>query len=199
MLMRLLAATALFISGPTATANIEQEVVTPEAIVQVVCLGVSDKGIPYIRAGTAFRVGPTIMLSVNHVTAGPAKCFIGKAPIKVTYASPNADFSMLDGDNGPSLKIDCGGFVKDRRYVAIGYARGRPFLTTIDLTGAGVKQDGWSVLTGMLTVIPGMSGGPILDADTGKVVGTVNVENFEQGMSGSVALKDTPICAKAVA
>lgn len=199
MFTRLLAATALFVSGPTATANIEQEVITPQAIVQVVCIGVTDRGSPYVRAGTAFRVGPSIMLSVNHVTAGPAKCFIGRSPIKVTYASPDADFSMLEGDEGPSLKIDCGGFVKGRKYVAIGYARGRDYLTTVELTGTGVKQDGWSVLTGMLTVIPGQSGGPILDEETGKVVGTVNVENFEQGMSGSVALKDTPICKANVA
>jgi hypothetical protein len=51
----------------------------------------------------------------------------------------------------------------------------------------------------MIPVIPGMSGGPIVDAETGRVVGTVNKENFEAGLSWSVQLKDTPICKKGIA
>jgi hypothetical protein len=106
---------------------------------------------------------------------------------------------MIDGDAGKYLKIDCGGFVKGRQYVAVGYARGLSSLTAIELEATGETFDGYSVLVGMLTVIPGMSGGAVLDEETGKVVGTVNVYNFEQGWSGSVPLSETPVCKKSIA
>jgi hypothetical protein len=173
-------------------------VVQPEAIVQVICFGIDNKRGPYVRSGTAFRVGG-YLLSVNHVTTGPAKCFIGKDPIKIAYASPKADFSMLEGDSGPFLQVDCGGFIKGRKYVALGYARGLSQITPVELTGTGEVQGGLSVLVGMFSVIPGQSGGPVIDEQTGKVVGTVNVENYEEGMSGSVALQGTPVCKGRIA
>ena len=101
---------------------------------------------------------------------------------------------MLGGDDGPFLKVDCGGFVRGRKYVAIGYARGIDTPTLVEMVGTGASQDGQAILAGMLTVIPGQSGGPIIDEETGKVVGLVNAENFEEGLSFSVQLKDTPIC-----
>jgi hypothetical protein len=187
-------AAALLIPAPVATANVQQEVISPSAIVQVICPETGGWS-----AGTAFRVGPGgIELSVNHVTK-PGTCLIDGKPIKVSYASPDSDFSMIDGDAGKYLKIDCGGFVKGRQYVAVGYARGLSSLTAIELEATGETFDGYSVLVGMLTVIPGMSGGAVLDEETGKVVGTVNVYNFEQGWSGSVPLSETPVCKKSIA
>jgi hypothetical protein len=106
---------------------------------------------------------------------------------------------MIDGDAGKYLKIDCGGFVKGRQYVAVGYARAAPFLTTVALEATGQTYDGFAILVGIFTVVPGMSGGAVLDADTGKVVGTVNVYNMEQGWSGSVPLSETPLCRKNIA
>jgi hypothetical protein len=41
-----------------------------------------------------------------------------------------------------------------------------------------------------------MSGGPVLDAETGKVVGTINVYDEPSGMSGSVPLSETPVCKR---
>lgn len=186
------AAAAILMPSPVAQANVAPlSVIQPDAIVQVICPETGGWS-----AGTAFRVGPSgIILSVNHVTK-PGTCQINGKPIKVSYASPDSDFSMIDGDSGDYLKVDCGGFVKGRTYLAVGYARGAPFLTTVELQATGQSADGFAILTGMLTVIPGMSGGAIISADTGKVVGMVNVYNFEEGWSGSVELKGTPICQK---
>jgi len=144
--------------------------------------------------GTAFRVGGSLLLTVKHVTA-EAPCYIDGRPVKVLYTDPKRDFSMIsDGSSGPSLKIDCGGFVKGRKYLAVGHARGRDELTTVELEATGDSNWGFSVLTGVFTVVPGQSGGPVIDAETGAVVGTVNVYEFTEGVSGSVPLRDTPVC-----
>jgi hypothetical protein len=141
--------------------------------------------------GTAFRVGKVI-LSANHVT-DYAGCTIDGQRIEARHV-PGLDFSIASSELGAYLKIDCGGYIEGHRYLAIGYARGAPFLTGVALVGTGHKSGQFSLLVGIFTVVPGMSGGPILDADTLKVVGLVNIYDAPNGISGSVALKDTPLC-----
>lgn len=167
-------------------------VIQPESIVQVICFAPGA-----VTAGTAFRIGPTgLLLSVNHVTSTKAQCYIAGKPINLAYKSPTADFSELQGDDGPYLDIDCGGFVKGRKYIALGYGRGLKTLTEVELIGTGQHSNGEATLMGVFSVVPGQSGGPIIDEQTGKVVGTVNMENYEEGLSWSVELKNTPVCKK---
>jgi sulfur relay (sulfurtransferase) DsrF/TusC family protein len=54
-----------------------------------------------------------------------------------------------------------------------------------------------AILEGVWTVIPGQSGGAVLDPDTHKVVGVVNTYDMEGGLSGSVELKRTSVCRNA--
>ena len=169
-------------------------VVRPEAIPQVVCLG---KG--FIDSGTAVRVGADgLTLSVNHVTSS-GTCFINGKQINLTYKSPTSDFSMIKGEAGPYIPIDCGGYVAGHKYLALGHARAWSAVTPVELTATGKTDHGQYELSGMWVVVPGMSGGPILDMDTGLVVGVVNMEDFEDGLSWSVALKDTPVCKSGAA
>jgi hypothetical protein len=193
-MLRSLLALALLIPSASVTETLPLVVVQPDSIVQVLCFGKDSES-----AGTAFRVGPQFLLSVNHVTSGPEQCFIGGKPINLAWKSPTSDFSELLGDEGPYLPIDCKGFVKDRHYIAIGFARGISPATTVDLVGTGEHDHGMALLVGMVPVIPGMSGGPVIDAETGRVVGVVNAENFEDGLSWSQELKDEPVCRGAVA
>jgi hypothetical protein len=158
------------------------------AIVQVICR--THGG---YSAGTAFRIGKGIMLSVKHVT-NAGNCSIGGKPLKMLYTSPTLDFSMIAGGEGPFLKVDCGGFIRGRHYISYGYARGLPFLTSVELVATGHKAGQFSILEGVFTLIPGMSGGALVDKITGAVVGTNNVFIEPDGLSGSVALADTPIC-----
>jgi hypothetical protein len=184
-------ASALLIPSPVAPANpLPMVIIQPAAIVQVVCYSKQ-----YTDAGTAFRVGPDgLGLSVNHVTSS-GNCYIDGKPLTLAYKSPKTDFSEVTLDDGPYLGIDCNGFVKGHHYIAIGYARGISPVTTLDLTATGQHDsNGQELLLSMVPVIPGMSGGPIIDADTGKVVGTVNAENFEEGLSWSEELKNEPVC-----
>jgi hypothetical protein len=188
--MKALALVALLTIGasaPTfAPANTQSGIPAEEhpEVVRVDCL---------TGAGTAFRVGPNTLLSVNHVTS-LGGCFIGGKPFTVKLHE--GDFSILTMDQPASewLKIDCGGFVANRRYEAIGYARGLDTLTEVDIHATGASADGFAILQGVFNVIPGQSGGPIVDPDTNKVVGTVNTFDAEDGLSGSVPLKDTPVC-----
>lgn len=143
--------------------------------------------------GTAFRVGPRTLISVAHVTS-LGGCAINGVPI--TVIETKGDFSVLltNDVSDKWLRIDCGGFVKGRPYTAIGFARGLPVQTTVDVVATGDDLSGFARLWGVFTVIPGQSGGPIIDAESGKVVGTVNVYDAQRGNSGSMALKNSPVC-----
>ncbi len=154
-------------------------------VVKVVCL---------TGTGTAFRVSPALLLSVAHVTK-LSGCGIGKNLIK--QISAEGDFSVVsDGAGGPWLTVDCIGFVKGRRYVAVGYARGLDTITEVELTAEGRVLNGFDVLTGVFTVVPGQSGGPVIDRETGRVVGAINAYDPFKGYSAATALKDTTICKK---
>jgi hypothetical protein len=145
--------------------------------------------------GSAFRIGKNTFASVAHVT-NLGGCMIDGRPIQVVYTSPDKDFSIIKADSpGPTLRIDCGGFVANRKYSARGYARGIAEIS-IELVGTGKERAGLSILWGIFTVIPGQSGGAVIDDLTGKVVGTINAYDAPQGYSGSVELRGTPLCAK---
>ena len=191
-MLKLLLAACLVVSSAQAvpqTTPAPVDVDQDKPILQVSCR------LPGGRSmGTAFRIGKVI-ISANHVT-DYANCTIDGAKIEARHV-PGLDFSIAPSGAGEYLKIDCGGFVAGRKYLAIGYARGAPFLTGVALVGTGKKSGQFSLLVGIFTVVPGMSGGPVIDADTLKVVGIVNIYDAPNGISGSVALKDTPVCAKA--
>lgn len=191
----LVLASALLIPSPVAPATLPLMVIQPQSIVQVICYG---KG--GVWAGTAFRIGPGgLGASVNHVTSSGGTCLIDGKPMNLAYKSPTYDFSEVLLDDGPYIPIDCGGFVKGKRYLGVGYARGLSTLTTVELTATGETSENESVLEGMWTVVPGMSGGVLIDEETGRAVGTINMDDFQDGLSWSVPLSVTPLCKKATA
>jgi hypothetical protein len=145
--------------------------------------------------GSAFRVGKDYWLSVRHVTAAGA-CMVDGEPVKELWEDPKRDFAIfkLNPRPGKSLRIDCNGFVAGRKYEAVGHARGLPQQTVITLVATGRTEAGFAVLRGIFTVIPGQSGGVIRDAVTKRAVGAIAVYVPHSGLSGSVELKDTPVC-----
>lgn len=149
-------------------------------------------------AGTAFRITPDLYLSVNHVTKHQG-CTIGGLPITVKYADPVGDFSIVQAplrvEGG--IPISCKGYTNGEYYYAIGFADGLPWSQAVTIHADwlatllyGDKLQ--NVFKGIETVIPGMSGGPVLNAQ-GQVVGVINAYNG-YGMSWSRALRDTVIC-----
>lgn len=143
-------------------------------------------------AGTAFRVSSKILLTATHVISGES-CEIGGEPVHII--GQQGDLAVLSSANsGPWMPSDCGGYVKGRKYDAIGYAHALDTQTEVDVEATGVTRSGQQVLDGVFTFIPGQSGGPVLDHETGRVVGIVNTFNPEEGTSGSIALKSTSLC-----
>lgn len=174
-------------TAPVLSHALTRDGVSPTVYPQVVRVDCGE------FSGTAFRVGPQEMVSVNHVTSLPG-CTIDGRPFTVNIHA--GDFSIITTvDEGSRwLKIDCGGFVAGRKYQAIGYARGLDTITEVDLTATGRTIGGFSILSGVFTVVPGQSGGAVIDAQSGAVVGTVNNYNSESGLSGSIALGSTALC-----
>jgi hypothetical protein len=182
--MKALIACAALLSLGASEPTFTPASVPGSPIVQVKCLGGS---------GTAFRIGPQEIASVNHVTS-LGGCFIDGEAINVSYH--RGDFSIVTPKDVSDsyLTVNCGGFVKGRRYVATGYARGLNKLQDVQLTGTGTTMGPFAILSGVFTVIPGMSGGPVIDPASGEAVGTINIYNYPAGLSGSVPFKDTPLC-----
>jgi hypothetical protein len=174
------------VSLPAPTVTGIDPSANPE-IVQVDC----DKGM-----GTAFKIGPRLLISVAHVT-GMTGCKIAGSPINVIRSE--GDFSILRSDTVADrwLTIDCGGFKRGHLYEGRGYARGLPTLTSVDVTDTGQSLGGFEKLWGVFTVVPGQSGGALIDLDTNKVVGTINVFDAVRGLSGSVSLSTTSVCGNA--
>lgn len=145
-------------------------------------------------SGTAFRIGPHHLLSAAHVTAMHG-CAIDGAPATVIQQDGARDFAQIDANvPGPGLKVSCEGYRAGEWVWAVGYAHGAPFQTAIALYATYLKAgDGKRVLIGPYTVIPGMSGGPIMNA-RGEVVGIVNAFIPDTEISFSRELKDTDLC-----
>ena len=161
---------------------------------------------PYVKQvrckhslGTAFKVSPNKYLSVYHVTRNDG-CTIEGKQFYVTYSDPFGDFSIIsiyDPEPG-GIPINCAGFEFGRPYRSIGFARGDTQSVAIDLRASGIPslpgvRNGWETFIGIETVIPGMSGGPIL-AEDGSVVGLVNAYNGDFGLSWSRPLSETVLC-----
>ena len=184
----LLAAFALLVPTATAPACPDLAVVDTGAIVQIDC-PVADGWI----MGTGFRIG-NLLVTAKHVISHDKCFYVGGGNAEVAYSSPSLDYAILKGGKGPFIRVDCDGFVKGKKYLAVGYARGAPYLTTVELTATGSNADGFAILSGIFTFIPGMSGGPVIDEETGKVVGLINVFQEPEGIIGSVELKNTSVC-----
>jgi hypothetical protein len=150
-------------------------------------------------SGTAFRVGSNHWLSVAHV-ATLSHCAIDGSKVTTTEIDGAHDFARMDTtDKRSGFRVNCGGFVPGHWYWAIGHAKGLPFQTAIALYATYAKSpDGKRVLIGEYAVIPGMSGGPVLD-DAGQVVGTVNAYIVGTTVSLSRELKDTSVCGADIA
>jgi V8-like Glu-specific endopeptidase len=147
--------------------------------------------------GSAFWVGPNVLITAAHVSTNKG-CTIYGEPIRVLrYGGKDGDFAVLVSKRTSAywLQKDCSGYVKGQSYTAIGYARGLATLTAIDLEATGEDAWGMARLWGIFTLVPGQSGGPIINPDTGKVVGVVNTYSASIGNSGSVELRRTSICS----
>jgi hypothetical protein len=142
--------------------------------------------------GTAFDIADGRMVSVAHVTKLTNCQIDGKAIDAKSEAG--LDFSVIKAAQREGFPINCEGFKPGEWYFAIGHAKGWQWQTMMRLMATYQTESGQTELLGPPQVIPGMSGGPVLNAK-GEVVGTVNRYHNFFPLSYSQPLKGTSLCA----
>jgi hypothetical protein len=78
--------------------------------------------------GTAVKVGAEHYLTARHVTDS-GKCSVNGVPIRNVKVNPLNDSATFDGPASPYVAgYSCKGTENWGKYLAMGYAEGRPFL-----------------------------------------------------------------------
>jgi hypothetical protein len=148
-------------------------------------------------SGTAFQIAPGVILTAAHVTSnGP--CSIEGVDMPVTLENGALDYALIAGDIGKPLKLRCKEMKGGKTFYAIGFAHAR-YRMDSRLYARGrtnVEVEG-TAFTGMMLfgggVIPGMSGGPIIDSK-GRVVAIVNASNSHLTTALGRSVMDMTLC-----
>jgi hypothetical protein len=148
-------------------------------------------------SGTLFQVAPGVLMTAAHVTRnGP--CSVDDVPLEIMLEDNALDYALLRGTVGQPMTLLCKEMKRGRTFYGIGYAGGRyrmdSRLFAQSRTKANVEGTSYS---GMMRfgggVIPGMSGGPVIDGE-GRVVAIVNASNAELSTALGRSVKDTILC-----
>jgi hypothetical protein len=158
--------------------------------------------------GSGFMIGDRILATAKHVAVlHNCKDSVTGIPF-VTYKTDDAhDFALMTGafPRIPYIKYSCKGYTPGSNYSAYGHSsHGQMFylfrqetvnasdeFTPEDMIVDDVLMPGMRVLHGF--PVPGMSGGPVANPETGEAVGIVNAGNGK-GAFFSYEIKDTFLC-----
>lgn len=163
--------------------------------------------------GTGFIIGDGIVATALHV-ASMHSCKDAKTdrPMMMYKADKEHDFALMTHRalfKMPPMHYDCAAYTPGRTFTAYGMSSFNQeglIARAVSLKFNGIYQDvllgsdmfyGMAVLSGYN--VHGMSGGPIVDQETGMVIGIVNAgadgpDGLPVGISMSFQLKDTILC-----
>jgi hypothetical protein len=175
----------------------------PAAIPRIVCVMPPDKdGVVWFHEGTGAWIGKDMAITADHVVAHAQACSIEGQKVTRMVEDGGLDYAVLIAYNqsGVVAQISCDGIIAGKQYRAVGYAAGETYTRTAIWIGLAGKVDdptfqynGLSRFDGL--GMEGMSGGPITEADTGKIAAIVNAGN-EHPPHDSWALADTYLCPR---
>jgi hypothetical protein len=144
--------------------------------------------------GSAF-IAQFTYVSVHHVSRHKG-CKIQGQPLEVVHSSPELDFSIVavDVPGRKGIPFSCDPLREGEWYWAVGHAKGNPVQRVVALRFLQYEDnDGMAIFAGFETVIPGMSGGAVLNA-RGEAVATINAYSPFFGLSFGRALHHTELC-----
>lgn len=179
-------------STPTITVNLNH-------IRKIGCISTTNDR---TSSGTMIYIKPDTFLTANHVVSN-FQCFDieTQTPLTTYLIYPDKDIAILTAKAGTKSGIpyNCDGFSPGRTYFAFGYAGGTTFVMNRVVAGKiarkvtmqGTDLYGLREIYGL--IIPGMSGGPIVD-EFGVLYGINNI-TMSKGTKGySREIKDTALC-----
>jgi hypothetical protein len=170
---------------------------TRSGVIRIEATGCAEEDI-----GTGFLISPTLVATVDHVVAGATEISLvrdGKtlATGTVIGDDPARDVALVQSSkplSGNIFKFDSTAPVLGESVAALGYPLGLPLSVSqgsVSGTDRTVPIDGierGDLVQTDAALNPGNSGGPLLDADTGRVVGLIDLGAVgAQGISFAVS------------
>lgn len=158
--------------------------------------------------GTGSLIGSDRVLTAAHVTGTVRECRddASKTMGQVIYVNSDLDIAVVQFPVAQlptrTMRYSCKGFREKKTYYAIGWQNGTELVIN-RVVGTKIIDDRSDKKSGTLFnhvamvrgyIIPGMSGGPIVDED-GVMVGTNQATNHD-GRAWSRPISDTYLCRK---
>lgn len=155
--------------------------------------------------GTASIINSNTLVTSDHIVVSDL-CFdmATGVPLKPFFQSKEQDISLLRIPvdwKDQTININCNGLKVGKTYTSLGYPFGKYFVMTklkivrgtefIEMKDRKVEK----LTKAKGTIIPGMSGGPVLN-EKGEMVGINAGTNLAYGMGLIRDLKDTDLCKK---
>jgi S1-C subfamily serine protease len=164
----LVALAALLTAAPSVPQEVAEYPHDEAAIVLVYCQRTAGA-----VTGTAFKVSETAYITAHHVVVGGA-CFVAGQRVTVTSLDDKRDYATFTGPASPAvIRPSCAGFNAGQTYAARGYPGGGTYNIFAPWQATRATMGGFRVFMASDS-IPGMSGGPVLDAQ-GRAVGIVSM------------------------
>lgn len=152
--------------------------------------------------GTGVYVANYLVATARHVVSGKSKCTVNGMKATVLPGKGRIDFALVVVAFKPDFRalLDCTGVHEGQQLLATGYAEDAELPVVQRLTGSETRtsEKGFSgeiIVRGSIT--QGMSGGPVVDINTGALVAIINA-NSEDGVTQTLVtpISDTSLCEK---
>lgn len=156
--------------------------------------------------GTGFMIKRGVMVTAAHVMGAVCWDTVTRQPITPLAVDEKNDFALATVElpyprEMKFMRYSCSGTTKDVRYESIGYPDGGPLAMTHVIAKDEKTPEGYTLTGGRVAaglrgfngdIIPGMSGGPIVDEDG--VAVAINSATNHAGYGMGREIRDSILC-----